>query len=126
MGVIVGIHLALRVIDPTAMVAFFERLLGYRVVETVKSEEQRFDLYFLSGDSGERLELIHNYDERSYDAGSMVSHYGFDVGDLDRITANCRTHEIEIVEASEIDGRRFLYVKDPQGMYVEVSEIVAR
>lgn len=105
-------HTMLRVKDPKRSVAFYE-FLGLKLINNIKSEAAKFDLYFLAYDSPKALshgkhwtdregiiELTHNYGTESDDSyeinnGNKEPFRGFGhvCVSVDNIQAACKRIE---------------------------------
>ena len=111
----------LRVSDPQATIDFFQ-VLGIEERRRRDVPQGRFTLIFLGapGDEGGEVELTHNWDESSYDAGRNFGHLAFLV---DNIYATCQT----IADAAVVINRpprdgHMAFVRTPDGISIELLQ----
>ncbi|MCJ7421331.1 VOC family protein [Sphingomicrobium astaxanthinifaciens] len=116
------LHAMLRVTDPAATVAFFERL-GLEERRRKDSEAGRFTLIFLGvpGETAE-IELTHNWDGEPEDfgGGRNFGHLAFHVDDIYATCARLAAAGVTINRPPR-DGR-MAFVKTPDGISIELLD----
>ena len=115
------LHSMLRVSDPAATVAFFQRL-GLEERRRRDVPQGRFTLIFLAvpGDEGGEVELTHNWDETGYSGGRNFGHLAFEVDD---IYASCQ----RLMDAGVTINRpprdgHMAFVRSPDGISIELLQ----
>lgn len=120
-----SLHVALRTCDPARMVEFYSKIVGLSVVQTVEADDKSFSIYFLSDTELPVLEIIHNRGQEKIEKGNLLSHYGLFLPNFDAVMEALKAGGIEIVEENLVQGRRQVYVRDPDGNFVELNEMPA-
>ncbi len=118
------VHTCIRVRDPDASVAFYEKL-GFELRGRLNFETA-YNLYMgLPGD-GDRLELTVNVGrEEPYDLGDGYNHIAMTVDDLDATLAGLAGQGIEPDNPPyAVPGKpiRIAFVSDPDGYRVELVD----
>ena len=115
------LHTMIRVSDPAATVAFFERL-GLKELRRMDSEAGRYTLIFLAapGDENAQVELTHNWDEKNYDEGRNFGHLAYRVDD---IYATCQ----RLMDAGVTINRpprdgHMAFVRSPDNISIELLQ----
>ena len=115
------LHSMLRVSDPEATVAFFQRL-GLEERRRKDVPQGRFTLIFLGvpGDEGGEVELTHNWDESDYPGGRNFGHLAYAVDD---IYSSCQ----RLMDAGVTINRpprdgHMAFVRSPDGISVELLQ----
>jgi lactoylglutathione lyase len=138
----------LRIVDPQRSLAFYQDVLGMRLLDRYDFEDMKFSLYFLGypdspvpDDPGERvqwvfeqralIELTHNWGTERDPQGSAYhdgnseprgfGHIGISVPD---VYAACERFEklgVEFVKRPDAGAMRGLaFIRDPDGYWIEV------
>jgi lactoylglutathione lyase len=119
------VHTCLRVSDPDASVAFYERL-GFERRGRLQFDTA-YNLYLgLPGD-GDTLELTVNADRSEpYDLGDGFNHVAVTVDDLDALLARLAQAGIEPEKPPYAPGGReeyrICFVSDPDGYRIELID----
>jgi lactoylglutathione lyase len=115
------LHSMLRVSDPEATVAFFQRL-GLEERRRMEVPQGRFTLIFLGvpGDPGGEVELTHNWDQGDYPGGRNFGHLAYQVDD---IYASCE----QLMAAGVTINRpprdgHMAFVRSPDGISIELLQ----
>ena len=113
------LHTMLRVRDLDAALDFFVAKLGLREMRRRESEQGRFTLVFLAGDSDAfEIELTYNWDEKEpYPRGRFFGHLAFEVDDIYEKCAALEKAGVAVLRPPR-DGR-MAFVKSPDGHSVE-------
>jgi lactoylglutathione lyase len=119
------VHTCVRVLDPEASVAFYERL-GFERRGRLQFETA-YNIYMgLPGD-GDTLELTVNHGrEEPYDLGDGYNHIALTVDDLDALLAELARAGIEPEKPPFHPGGReeytICFVADPDGYRIELID----
>lgn len=122
-------HIVLRVVDKTAMLAFYEGVLGLSVdrdrpelgLTHIRAGRQMIDLVTLDGPLGAAGGAAPGVEGRNLD------HFALQVRPFDEaaIRAHLAAHGVKVVEEGPrygADGTGFsIYVRDPEGNTVELK-----
>ncbi|MDG6914681.1 MAG: VOC family protein [Nitrososphaerota archaeon] len=119
------IYTGIRVKDLDKSIDFYTKLLGMKVtgrtiVEATKGET----VGLVSEDGGHLLELNYygkgsDYDTR-YGVGEALDHLAFQVDDLKKAVAEAEKAGYPVVLDMKTKTSRWTYIKDPNGIYVEL------
>ena len=114
------LHAMLRVADPAATVAFFQRL-GLEERRRKEVPEGRFTLIFLGvpGDEAE-VELTHNWDENGYSGGRNFGHLAYHVDDIYALCQRLIDAGVTINRPPR-DGR-MAFVRTPDRISIELLQ----
>lgn len=120
------LHTMIRVKDLERSVAFYRDVLGLREEGRKVLERADATLVFLGDGTGtHQIELTFNHDGRSYDLGNQFGHFAVAVSDLDRERERLERLGVPFSRgpyAVTDGGPRIAFVKDPDGMEVELIE----
>ena len=124
-------HIAIWVKDLEKMRNFYTRYFGMNCNEKYINEKKKFSSYFLSFESGTRIEIMHNasiYDQQS-DSAKMcgLAHFAISVGDkanVDQLTEDLLKDGIRIIGPPRVTGDGYYesVVQDPEGNLIEITE----
>lgn len=112
-------HLALHVSDVGKSLTFYAETLGLPILPR---PEFSFNGAWLQLDEGLQLHLIEGR-ESTAQSGSRSNHFAFVVEDANALEEKLRAQGVEIVvNKIRVDSVRQLFVKDPDGYYIEFNE----
>tara|TARA_B100000989_G_scaffold297827_1_gene284894 strand:- start:52071 stop:52502 length:432 start_codon:yes stop_codon:yes gene_type:complete len=120
------LHTMLRVADLARSVAFYEQVLGMRLLRQMDNEDQRYTLVFLGyqdESEGHALELTYNWDTTSYDLGNAYGHIAIEVDDVYEACDKIRAEGGKISrEPGPMKGGSTVlaFVEDPDGYKIEL------
>ncbi|VAW00245.1 Lactoylglutathione lyase [hydrothermal vent metagenome] len=129
------LHTMVRVTDIDASLAFYCDGLGLQELRRIDNEAGRFTLIFLasaadcSRHSGKKdglvaglpmLELTHNWDEQTYEAGRNFGHLAYQVDDIYQLCAHLQQQGI-VINRPPRDGH-MAFVCSPDGISVELLQ----
>ncbi len=123
-------HLAIWVRDLEKMKAFYTLFFQMKPGEIYVNEKKAFSSYFLSFDSGARLELMHRADILESEVGRNLlmglNHLAISVGSkekVDELTNFFREKGIHIVGEPRTTGDGYYesVITDPEGNLIEIT-----
>ena len=124
-------HVAIRVRDLEAMRLFYERYFGGRAGPRYENPAKKFQSYFLSFESGPRLELMQRPDVPPDAADPLVQrrgliHLAVVVGtetDVDALSRRLATDGLRVVDGPRRTGDGYYesVVLDPEGNRIEIT-----
>jgi glyoxylase I family protein len=120
-------HIAVNCVDRRKTLDFYERILGFKQLQTVDCGE--FDILYFALPNGSRLELFdyrgRNQVVSNQESDSGLRHIAFQVEDVVAHEKWLRAEGVEIT-LSSCDlanlGARVLLFLDPNGVTIEFSE----
>lgn len=119
------LHTMLRVVNLEASLAFYQTVLGMRLLRRQDYPEGRFTLAFLGyGEESEHtvIELTHNWDTASYSMGDAFGHLAIEVEDAYVACEAVREKGGRVVrEAGPMKhgSTVIAFVEDPDGYKIE-------
>ncbi|WP_027389606.1 lactoylglutathione lyase [Chrysiogenes arsenatis] len=119
------LHTMLRVGNLEKSIAFYQNVLGMKLLRRTDYPEGRFTLAFLGyGDESNTtvLELTHNWDTEHYELGTGFGHLAIEVDDVYRACDDVRAQGGKILrEAGPMkQGSSILaFIEDPDGYKIE-------
>jgi lactoylglutathione lyase len=124
-------HLAIWVADLEKMRAFYERYFGATAGELYHNPAKQFHSYFLSFDSGPRLELMHRpsvpANKKKIGPPNLgLIHFAMSVGSkekVDQLTEALRVDQYEVIGEPRTTGDGYYesVVLDPEGNRIEIT-----
>jgi len=126
------LHTMLRVTELERSLAFYQKVLGMRLLRRQDYPEGRFTLAFVGyGDEHDSsvLELTHNWDTASYDLGQGFGHIAIEVSDAAAACDAVRQLGGRVVrEAGPMKhgSTVIAFVEDPDGYKIEFIQADSR
>ena len=124
-------HLAIWVQDLEGMKSFYRSYFGAKAGEKYRNDKKNFESYFLSFDSGCRLELmnrpdIHALSLKPGEQFQGIIHFAISVGskeEVDLLTERLRTDGYKVIEGPRTTGDGYYesVVLDPENNRIEVT-----
>jgi lactoylglutathione lyase len=124
-------HIALWTKDLETMRNFYQRFFNMKCGEKYVNKEKGFASYFLSFESGARIEIMNRMDISSGPAikGAVhgLTHFAISVGskeNVDKLTELIRKHGIKVLGEPRTTGDGFYesVILDPEGNQIEITE----
>lgn len=120
------LHTMLRVRDLERSVRFYVEALGMREERRKVLEKADATLVFLVDEAGGHpIELTYNHDGRDYELGTQFGHLAFGVADVDAAREELAGRGVEFTRgpyAVSTGGRRIAFIRDPDGIEIELIE----
>lgn len=123
------IYAGIRVKDMDESIRFYAEVFGMEVVEKrERTPQTEGEVATLRSPAGDQLLELNWYAEGSrfgtpYVNGEDLDHLAFDVDDLDAALAELSGKGVEVViRPGEIGGWREAFVKDPNGIWIELLQ----
>ncbi|MFA5631791.1 MAG: lactoylglutathione lyase [Porticoccaceae bacterium] len=122
------LHTMLRVGNLETSLAFYQNVLGMRLLRKTDYPGGRFTLAFLSIDGSEdgpTLELTHNWDTESYDLGGGYGHIALGVEDIHGACDRIRAAGGKVVREPgpmKHGTTVIAFIEDPDGYKIELIE----
>lgn len=123
-------HLAIWVKDLEKMHAFYSHYFNMKSGEIYVNEKKSFSSYFLSFETGARLELMHRADIMESEIGKEpiigINHLAISVGTIEKVdllTEKMRAEGIQILGEPRLTGDGYYesVIGDPEGNRVEIT-----
>lgn len=123
------VYTGIRVKNMDESIRFYTEVLGMQIAEKrEKTAPTRGEVVTLKSSNSEQLLELNFYEEDSpfyapYVNGEDLDHLAFDVEDLESSVSDLRRKGVEIlVEPYRIGGWREAFVKDPNGIWIELLQ----
>ncbi len=114
-------HLAIPIKDLPLSLKFYRDILGLPTLERPKFD---FDGAWLGLGDGLQLHLMVQ-DDFEVVSGTKLTHFAFTIEAVEHIQDLCETHNIEYIPIkTRSDGVRQIFIKDPNGWFVEFNSSV--
>ena len=112
-------HLNLDVQSLEKTLDFYGKLLGFRELEDLPDDNGK-----IIGDANAKLAIYEKKDFPIYEKHGL-SHIGFNIDNFDDVEAHCTEIGAEILYGGVVrwPGTRSIYVKDPNGYELELTEV---
>ncbi len=115
-------HVNMKVKDLTQSVEFYKNLFGFEVRKDDNSPNKLDVPSKIIGNDSIKL-CIYEYPQMSPEGG--IAHFGFHISNFDEIITKCKELNVEVLYGGPVkfEKSRSVYVKDPNGYDIELSEI---
>lgn len=112
-------HIALHAYDVEKSIFFYHRFLGFPLL---KRPDFDFEGAWFDLGKGTQLHLIKQTTDKSILSGSRLMHFAFSVENITEMEQKCIDEKIEFMPPKiRPDGKRQIFVKDPNGWYIEFN-----
>ena len=122
------LHTMLRVTDLARSIAFYQDVLGMRLLRTSENSEYKYTLAFLGYDDEDKssvIELTYNWGVENYELGNAYGHIAIGVDDIYATCEAVRAAGGKVTrEAGPVKGGNTViaFVEDPDGYKIEFIE----
>ena len=118
-------YVGIRVKDLDRSIDFYEKLLGMRVTDRFKIKQTKGEIANLVSEDKRFILELNYYGKDSphntrYVVGEGLDHLAFEVDDLDRALEEARLAGYRTVLEVKTKKSRWAYVKDPNGIWIEL------
>lgn len=123
------IYTGIRVKNMDESIRFYTEILGMEIAEKrERTEPTKGEVATMKSPDSTQLLELNFYENNSpfytpYLNGEDLDHLAFDVENLESVVANLKSKGIEIVvEPYQIGGWREAFIKDPNGIWIELLQ----
>jgi len=118
-------YVGIRVRDLEKSVDFYTKLLGMKVKGRSKLEQTKGETVGLESEEGGFVLELNYYEKDSpyfaeYVVGEGLDHLAFKVDDLDKALEEARSSGHRTLLQMKMDGGRWAYIEDPNGIWIEL------
>ncbi|MDH3204062.1 MAG: VOC family protein [Nitrosopumilus sp.] len=109
-------HVNMKVKNLEESIQFYHKLFGFEIKKEQPEQKSK-----IIGNNSIKLCL---YEEPEMSPEGGIAHFGFNIENFDEITKKCKLLGVEILYGGPIkfEKSRSIYVRDPNGYEVELSE----
>ena len=117
-------HVSITVKDMEKSIRFYSEAMGLELISRRVISEQRENAFLNDKISNIRIELTFWKDKTEWTSGDELDHLAFTVPKIDEVITELRRQEVEIIREpfSLKDGTTIAYIKDPNGIRIELVE----
>lgn len=118
-------YVGIRVTNLEKSIDFYTKLLGMKVVGRGKIEQTKGETVALASQEGGFVLELNHYEKGSpyntkYVAGEGLDHLAFGVDDLDKALKEAKSAGYPTVLEMKVEGSRWAYIEDPNGIWIEL------
>jgi len=115
-------HVNMNVKNLTQSVEFYKNLFGFEIRKADNSPNKLDAPSQIIGNDSIKLCL---YEDPQMSTGGGIAHFGFHVANFDQIMDKCKELNVEVLYGGpvEFEKSRSVYIKDPSGYDIELSEV---
>jgi len=118
-------YTGIRVKNLEKSLEFYTKILGMRVVSRTKIEAASGEVVNLTTENGGQVLELNYYSSDSefntkYEVGEGLDHLAFQVDDFDKAASEAEKAGFPIILRMKTESSRWLYIKDPNGIYIEL------
>ena len=120
------LHTMLRVVDLDKSIQFYTHVLGMKLLRQKDYPEGKFTLAFVGyGQESEEavIELTHNWDTKSYEAGNAFGHIAIEVDDVYQACEAMKQSGGKVIrDAGPMNAGTTIiaFIEDPDGYQIEL------
>ncbi|MGH1567998.1 MAG: VOC family protein [Nitrosopumilus sp.] len=115
-------HVNMNVKNLTQSVEFYRNLFGFEIRKADNSPNKLDVPSQIIGNDSIKLCL---YEDPQMSTSGGIAHFGFHVANFDQIMGKCKELNVEVLYGGpvEFEKSRSVYIKDPSGYDIELSEV---
>lgn len=115
-------HVNMNVKNLEESVDFYKKMFGFEIRKEDNSPNKLDAPSKIIGNDSVKLCL---YEDPQMSPGGGIAHFGFHVANFDQIIAKCKKLNVEVLYGGsvEFEKSRSVYIKDPNGYDIELSEV---
>ena len=115
-------HVNMNVKNLTQSVEFYKNLFGFEIRKADNSPNKLDTPSQIIGNDSIKLCL---YEDPQMSTSGGIAHFGFHVANFDQIMDKCKELNVEVLYGGpvEFEKSRSVYIKDPSGYDIELSEV---
>ena len=115
-------HVNMNVLNLEQSVKFYKNLFGFEIRKEDNSPNKLDAASKIIGNDSIKLCL---YEDPQMSPTGGIAHFGFHIENFDQIIEKCKEHNVEVLYNGpiEFEKSRSIYIKDPNGYDIELSEI---
>ena len=115
-------HVNMNVKNLTQSVEFYKKLFGFEIRKDDNSPNKLDAPSKIIGNDSIKLCL---YEDPSISTSGGIAHFGFHIANFDQIMNKCKELNFEVLYGGpvEFEKSRSVYIKDPSGYDIELSEV---
>lgn len=120
-------YTGIRVKSLQESIGFYTQVLGMKEVGRSRIDQTKGQVVSLTTHEGGPVLELNYYESGSrfdakYDSGEALDHLAFQVDDLDKSLAEAAKAGCPVTLEMKTDNSRWVYIKDPNGIYIELFE----
>ncbi|MHB8108337.1 MAG: VOC family protein [Candidatus Cryosericum sp.] len=118
------LHTSITVKDMDESILFYTKKLGMTLASRREIKQNNAEIAFLEAKGTDhRIELTWWKDKRDYAEGDQLDHIAFGVKDLRATVETMRKEGVDIAkEPYSLGSSRIAFIKDPNGIWLELIE----
>ena len=118
------LHTSVNVKDMGRSINFYTQKLGMKLESRREIRQNNAEIAFLSIEgSNHNIELTWWKDKTDYAEGDQLDHIAFSVESMDEFMDRMRSDGVEIAKEPYMLGTsRIAFIKDPNGIWIEIIE----
>ena len=120
------LHTSITVKDMDQSIAFYQNILGLKLLRRREIPENKAEIAFLGDDETDsRIELTYWLEKTDWTEGDELDHLAFSVPDMDAAMTLFKKNGVNIaLEPYSLQGSstRIAFITDPNGIWLEIVE----
>ncbi len=118
-------HVNMNVKNLEQSITFYKNLFGFEIRKEDNSPNKLDVPSKIIGNDSIKLCMYEDPQMLSENTGGGIAHFGFHVENFDDIISKCKEMNVEVLYGGpiEFEKSRSVYIKDPSGYDIELSEI---
>ncbi len=115
-------HVNMNVKNLAQSVEFYKKLFGFEIRKDDNSPNKLDVPSKIIGNDSIKLCL---YEDPQMSASGGIAHFGFHIANFDQILNKCKELNVEVLYGGpiEFEKSRSVYIRDPSGYDIELSEV---